>query len=73
MMNLQNKKTKKIVTGIIIAFLVISMVLPMVLSGDVRGRGLRRNFYENVARVLHFWQMLAKIKKSGKIKLCNFG
>ncbi len=32
MMNLQNKKTKKIVTGIIIAFLVISMVLPMVLS-----------------------------------------
>ncbi len=32
MMNLQNKKTKKIVTGIIIAFLVISMILPMVLS-----------------------------------------
>ena len=32
MMNLQNKKTRKIVTGIIIAFLVISMVLPMILS-----------------------------------------
>ena len=32
MMNLQNKKTKRIVTGVIIAFLVISMVLPMVLS-----------------------------------------
>lgn len=32
MMNLQNKKTKKIVTGIIIAFLVVSMVLPMILS-----------------------------------------
>lgn len=32
MMNLQNKKTKRIITGIIIAFLVISMVLPMVLS-----------------------------------------
>ena len=32
MMNLQNKKTKKVVTGVIIAFLVISMVLPMVLS-----------------------------------------
>lgn len=32
MMNLQNKKTKRIVTGIIIAFLVVSMVLPMVLS-----------------------------------------
>lgn len=32
MMNLQNKKTKKIVTGVIIAFLVVSMVLPMILS-----------------------------------------
>lgn len=32
MMNLQNKKTKRIITGVIIAFLVISMVLPMVLS-----------------------------------------
>lgn len=32
MMNLQNKKTKRIVTGVIIAFLVVSMVLPMVLS-----------------------------------------
>lgn len=32
MMNLQNKKTKQIVTGIIIAVLVISMVLPMILS-----------------------------------------
>ena len=32
MMNLQNKKTKRIVTGVIIAFLVISIVLPMVLS-----------------------------------------
>lgn len=32
MMNLQNKKTKRVVTGVIIAFLVISMVLPMVLS-----------------------------------------
>jgi hypothetical protein len=32
MMNLQNKKTKRLVTGVIIAFLVISMVLPMVLG-----------------------------------------
>ena len=32
MMNLQNKKTKKIVTGVIIAFLGVSMVLPMILS-----------------------------------------
>lgn len=32
MMNFNNKKTKKIVTGIIIAFLVVSMVLPMFLG-----------------------------------------
>jgi hypothetical protein len=32
MMNMQNKKTRRIVTGVIIAFLVVSMVLPMVLS-----------------------------------------
>ena len=32
MMNLQNKKTKRVITGVIIAFLVVSMVLPMVLS-----------------------------------------
>ena len=32
MMNFQNKKTKRIVTGVIIAFLVIAMVLPMILS-----------------------------------------
>ncbi len=32
MMNLQNKKTKRLVTGVIIALLVISMVLPMVLG-----------------------------------------
>jgi hypothetical protein len=32
MMNLNNKKSRKIITGIIIAFLVISMVLPMFLS-----------------------------------------
>ena len=32
MLNINNKKTKRIVTGIIIAILVVSMVLPMVLS-----------------------------------------
>lgn len=32
MMNFQNKKTKRIFTGVIIAFLVIAMVLPMILS-----------------------------------------
>ncbi len=32
MMNMQNKKTRRIVTGVIIAVLVISMVLPMILS-----------------------------------------
>ena len=32
MMNLQNKKTKRVITGVIIAFLVVSMVLPMILS-----------------------------------------
>lgn len=32
MINFQNKKTKRIFTGVIIAFLVISMVLPMILS-----------------------------------------
>ena len=32
MMNFQNKKTKRIVTGVIIAFLVASMVLPMILG-----------------------------------------
>lgn len=32
MMNLNNKKTKKVVTGVIIAFLIVAMVLPMVLS-----------------------------------------
>ncbi len=32
MMNMQNKKTRKIVTGVIIAVLVVSMVLPMILS-----------------------------------------
>lgn len=32
MMNFQNKKTKRIVTGVIIGFLVIAMVLPMILT-----------------------------------------
>ena len=32
MMNMQNKKTRRIVTGVIIAVLVLSMVLPMILS-----------------------------------------
>lgn len=32
MMNLNNKKTKRIITGIIIAFLIIAMVLPLFLS-----------------------------------------
>ena len=32
MMNMQNKKTRKIVTGVIIAVLEVSMVLPMILS-----------------------------------------
>jgi len=32
MMNLRNKKTRKVLTGIIIAILVVSMVLPMFLS-----------------------------------------
>lgn len=32
MMNLHNDKTKRIISGIIIAFLVLAMVLPMGLS-----------------------------------------
>ena len=32
MMNMQNKNTRKIVTGVIIAVLVVSMVLPMIIS-----------------------------------------
>ena len=32
MINFQNKKTKRIVTGVIIAFLVIAMILPMILT-----------------------------------------
>lgn len=32
MINFQNKKTKRIFTGIIIAFLVVAMVLPMILT-----------------------------------------
>ncbi len=32
MINFNNKKTKRIFTGIIIAFLVVAMVLPMILS-----------------------------------------
>ena len=32
MMNMHNKKTRSIFTGFIIAFLLVSMVLPMVLS-----------------------------------------
>lgn len=32
MMNFNNKKSKRIFTGIIIAILVVTMVLPMILS-----------------------------------------
>ncbi|MBQ1930976.1 MAG: synaptobrevin-B [Lachnospiraceae bacterium] len=32
MMNFNNKKTKRIFTGVIIAILVVAMVLPMILS-----------------------------------------
>lgn len=32
MMNLQNKKTKRVFTAVIIGFLVVSMVLPMILG-----------------------------------------
>ena len=32
MMNMQNKKTRRVITGVIIAVLIITMVLPMVLS-----------------------------------------
>ncbi len=32
MMNMHNKKTKRVITAVIIAFLVIAMVLPMILS-----------------------------------------